>query len=85
MKLKYLLLAILAFAVLSCNCKNESVSIIKTDVPERPAGQQSVIGLTSEPMQTVRIGVVGLGMRGEFAVQRLTFVPGAQITAICDI
>lgn len=84
MKIKYLILAISAVAILSCNCKNEP-AIIKTEIPERPAGQQSVIGLTAEPMQTVRIGVAGLGMRGGFAVQRLTFVPGVQITAICDI
>lgn len=86
MKLKVFLWVAAAVAVMSCNCKNEEKSyIIKTDVPERPAGQQSVIGLTADPLPTVRIGVVGVGMRGASAVRRLTKVPGAQITAICDI
>ena len=41
--------------------KNGTI-IVKT--PERPAGQQSVIGLTAPKMEVVRVGFVGLGMRG---------------------
>ncbi|MBQ9184906.1 MAG: Gfo/Idh/MocA family oxidoreductase [Bacteroidales bacterium] len=86
MRLKVLTIIVAAIAVVSCNCnENAGPSVIKTVVPERPSGQKSVIGLKAEPMETVRIGVVGLGMRGEFAAHRLTFVPGAKITAICDI
>lgn len=77
---------ILAAAVLvsSCCCKDND-GPIKTKVPQRPAGQENVIGLTAAPMDTVRIGVVGLGMRGSFAVERLCYVPGAKIVAVCDI
>lgn len=85
MKIKYLSIVAAALAAVSCNCGKEAGTILKTDIPARPAGQESVIGLTAEPLDVVRIGVVGLGMRGGFAVQRLTFVPGAQVTAICDI
>lgn len=85
MKIKYLALIAAAVAAISCNCKNDKSLVIKTDVPARPAGQESVIGLTAEPMDTVRIGVVGLGMRGSEAVRRLTYLPGAKITALCDI
>lgn len=72
-------------AVMSLVSCNENINIIKTVVPERMAGQESVIGLKVEPLETVRIGVVGLGMRGGSAVGRLVSVPDCRITAVCDI
>ncbi len=39
----------------------------------------------AEPIQDVGIGVVGLGVRGTEAVQRLPFVPGCHLAAICDL
>ncbi len=73
------------FALLASGCCKPAGNIIKTPVPARPAGQQDVIGLTADPIETVRIGVVGLGMRGSGAVERLPHVPGAVITALCDL
>ena len=66
------------------SCKDND-GVIRTDVPKRPAGQESVLGLKTEPLETVRIGIVGLGMRGGSAVDRLSYVPDCQITALCDI
>ena len=57
---------------------------IVVDSPERPAGQQSVIGLTAPKMDVVRVGFVGLGMRGPGAVERFTYIPGTHIVALCD-
>lgn len=54
------------------------------DAPARPAGQQHVLGLTAPKMATVRVGFVGLGMRGPGAVARFTHIPGTQIVALCD-
>lgn len=71
-----------ALSLVSCN---ENLNVIRTDVPPRPQGQESVLGLRTEPIETVRIGVVGLGMRGGSAVNRLCFVPDAKVTAVCDI
>ena len=82
MKRYLLLILIAAMSFISCK---EQVNVIRTDVPERPAGQESVLGLTAEPLETVRIGIVGLGMRGGSAVDRLSYVPDCQITALCDI
>lgn len=82
MKKWILLTVIAALSLISCK---ENVNVIKTVVPERPAGQESVIGLRTEPIETVRIGVVGLGMRGGSALGRLASVPDCRITAICDI
>ncbi len=57
---------------------------IIVDTPKRPAGQQSVLGLTAPKMKTVRVGFVGLGMRGPWAVMRFCNIPGVEIVALCD-
>ena len=46
---------------------------------------KSVMGLRCEPLQTVRIGIIGLGMRGSQAVIRLLQVEGVEIRAIADV
>lgn len=58
---------------------------IKTDVPERPAGQKDVLGLVTDKLDTVRVGFIGLGMRGPGAVERFTHIPGTKIVALCDL
>lgn len=57
---------------------------IVVETPERPAGQTDVIGLTVPKMEVVRVGFVGLGMRGPGAVKRFTHIPGVEIVALCD-
>ena len=57
---------------------------IVIDTPERPAGQEHVLGLAVAPVKTVRIGFVGLGMRGPSAVIRFCQIPGVEIVALCD-
>ena len=58
---------------------------IQTQVPIRPAGQTDVVGLTVPKMDVVRIGIVGLGMRGPGAVHRLSNIDGTEIVALCDV
>jgi predicted dehydrogenase len=53
--------------------------------PPRPEGQKTVMGLVCEPLEKVRIGVIGLGMRGSDAVSRLLYVDGVEINAVCDV
>ena len=60
-------------------------SSIEVAVPERPAGQQDVIQLTAPKLDTVRVGFIGLGMRGPGAVERWTHIPGTKIVALCDL
>lgn len=48
-----------------------------------PAGNMS--GYTAPKLETVRIGLIGIGNRGSGAVERLPRIEGVQITAICDI
>ena len=43
------------------NCAPKSVasySPIQVTVPERPAGQTDVVGLTAPPLDTVRVGFI---------------------------
>lgn len=58
---------------------------IRTEIPARPAGATDLVGFAAPAIDTVRVGFVGLGMRGSEAVRRFTHVPGSKITAICDI
>ena len=59
--------------------------VIVYNTPARPADQVSMIGFAAEPLETVRIGVIGLGMRGPDAVDRFSHINGTQIVAICDL
>ena len=79
------LFAILSLALaVSCATSKEE-GPIKVETPARPAGQENVLGLTVPAMDTVRVGFVGIGMRGSDAVARYTYVPGVKITALCDV
>lgn len=52
---------------------------------ERPRQAKSAAALTAPPMERVRVGLVGIGMRGNGAVNRLLKIEGVEIAAICDI
>ena len=59
--------------------------LIETAIPKRPADQKDVLGLRLAPMPVVRVGFIGLGMRGPGAVERFTHLDGVEIKAICDL
>ncbi len=84
MRVKHLLIVIAALAAMACN-SNKTAGPVKVKVPPRPAGQENVIKLTVPAMDTVRVGFVGLGMRGSGAVPRYTYIPGVKIVALCDV
>ncbi|MCD8293245.1 MAG: Gfo/Idh/MocA family oxidoreductase, partial [Prevotellaceae bacterium] len=65
--------------------ESQNGSTIQVVVPERPAGQEDVIGLVAPKLDTVRVGFIGLGMRGPGAVARWTKIPGTRIVALCDL
>ena len=68
---RILVLAALAALVLSCNKnKDEYGYVIKDNqiiynTPARPADQQSMLGFAAEPIEHVRVGLIGLGDRGK--------------------
>jgi predicted dehydrogenase len=41
--------------------------------------------LSCAPLETVNVGIIGLGMRGPGAVSRLSAIPGVRVTALSDI
>lgn len=65
--------------------KREEVKPLVVFAPERPLGQQDAIGLTCPPIETVRIGFIGLGSRGSEAIRRFTHQKGIEIKALCDL
>lgn len=57
---------------------------IVTEVPARPEGQKDVLNLTTAKLPVLRVGFVGLGMRGHEAVRRWVYQEGVQIMGLCD-
>jgi len=53
--------------------------------PTRPNGQKHVLELRTDPIDTVRVAIIGLGMRGQGAVYRLSFIEEAKIVALADV
>ena len=58
---------------------------ILTDTPTRPLGQQHVVRLRTAPIDVVRVGIVGLGERGQKAVARFQEMENVRITLLCDV
>lgn len=92
MKKLFSLVLVAVFALTACNSPKSLVKVkdgvlqpIETEVPVRPAGQKHVLGLTTPKMDVVRVGFIGLGMRGPGAVSRFTHIPGVEIKALCDL
>lgn len=71
--------------LLTACATSQKSALINTPTPKRPAGQQSALGLRTVPLQTVRVGFVGLGMRGPDAVSRWCHIEGTDIKALCDV
>ncbi|MFR9513119.1 MAG: Gfo/Idh/MocA family oxidoreductase [Rikenellaceae bacterium] len=77
------------FFTTSCgNCTADSKSAykpIETEIPARPEGATDLVNFATPKMDVVRVGFIGLGMRGPGAVQRFTHIPGVEIKALCDL
>jgi hypothetical protein len=81
---------IIALALFA-GCKNDPYSYkikgskIVYNTPARPSNQQSMLGFACDPIENVRVGFVGLGMRGPDALRRFAHIDGATIAALCDL
>ncbi len=72
-----------------CDIKGDNYSMkngmIVFDEPARAAGQESMLQFAADPIPVVRVGFVGLGMRGPGAVGRFTHIQGVEIKGLCDL
>ncbi len=53
--------------------------------PSRAPGQTDMLSFAASPLDTVRVGFIGLGMRGPSAVYRFSYIDGARVAALCDL
>lgn len=54
---------------------------------KKPKGRQkfNMSGYAAPKLEKVRIGHIGLGNRGPGAVERMSYIDGAEIVALCDV
>lgn len=65
--------------------KTKTSRTIVTPVPARPAGQKDMLAYAAPKIPVVRVGFIGLGMRGPGAVGRWTQIPNTKIIALADL
>ena len=82
---RFACLLMIACLLMTFDLNAQQVKMIETTVPERPAGQRDALQLTAPPMKTVRVGFIGLGMRGPGAVERFSQIEGTDIKGLCDV
>jgi len=86
--LKLFLLTIIG-GITACNYQSDNSELFQAkqvfEEPARAENQMDVIELKCEPIDTVRMAIIGLGMRGSGAVYRYNFIEGAKIVALCDV
>ena len=85
------ILALVLPVILFCCCSNNDYGYkiknhqIVYNTPPRPAGQQSMLGFACDPIEHVRVGLIGLGDRGRGAVRRFPYLDDATVVALCDL
>ncbi|MCW5937755.1 MAG: Gfo/Idh/MocA family oxidoreductase [Fimbriimonadaceae bacterium] len=52
-------------------------------VPKRAGGDMSQFA--DKPMETVRVGFIGVGARGSGHVEQMLLLEGVEVTAVCDL
>ena len=81
--------AILLLGLASCSNNDYGYKIKNNQVvyntPARPADQQSMLGFACDPIEHVRVGVIGLGDRGKDVPKRFAYIEYATIVALCDL
>ena len=71
--------------ITSCNTEEMALAHIKENA-EKPHEQIfNMSGYQAPPLETVRIGFIGLGHRGPSSLRRLCLIEGVEIKALCDI
>lgn len=58
---------------------------IEFKTPERQKGQESMLGVACDPIETVRVALVGCGSRGNGNLGVLMQCEGVEVVALCDL
>lgn len=62
----------------------QGVRPIAVPAPPRPAGQMDMLAYAAPKIPVVRVGFIGLGMRGPGAVERWANILNTKIVALAD-
>src|SRR5690606_37438752 len=63
----------------------ETLSHIRQQASQSHSQQFNMCGYAAPPLETVRIGFIGVGNRGSAAVQRMSYIQGVAIQGIADV
>lgn len=74
---------VISAGLVSCTSVNKEET--KTREGAIRSQKFNMCGFAAPRLDKVRVGVVGLGMRGPGAVTRLSFIEGVEIKALCDV
>lgn len=74
----------MALAALTLTSAAASPKMIKTKIPPRPKGATDLVSFRQAPQDSVRVGFIGMGMRGPGAVYRFANIDRTAVKAICD-
>jgi len=91
MRSKILLLALFSiiFILPGLAQKTSGYKIVNCQIeftePQRQVGQTTALQLRCDPIPTVRIAFIGLGMRGSETLRRYMYQEGVEIVALCDV
>src|SRR5690606_1989052 len=69
----------------STQTSDEPLAHIRQQATQAHAQQFNMCGYAAPPLETVRIGFVGVGNRGSAAVERMSYIEGVSIQAIADV
>lgn len=73
-----------ALAGLPALARNNTTDFLSSVYEDHNAQHFNMCGYAAPKIETVRIGIIGLGMRGSEAVGRLSYIDGVEIVALCD-
>jgi len=79
--------AITAGSAASCSRREKSTEMmpeVRLSLLKAHAQKFNMSGYGAPPLDKVRIGFIGLGMRGPGAVERMSHIEGVEIAALCD-
>ncbi len=80
---------VMSSGLISCDSENgknrsEFLSNIEKTAKEKHQQRFNMSGYAAPKIETVRLGIIGLGMRGPGAVQRMCNIEGVEIKGLCD-